>query len=211
MDLNLDNVNFLKELSTRRILLREWVMAYYGCNILKYDTSYDELISKVIDKTVELNNIAQSDVYHPLHYRGSRINEYGNHLENVLCEAITELTGEESENLGVGYPDCRTSLNGIMLYPEVKIGPNLESEGTMRSFYTSVPSKRTAIRKNLKDGMHLLFKFEHAGIGVLTGRCKVVDLYNMEYNAVTKQEGNDLDIFACESIYDNTFSNKLFS
>ena len=203
-DLNWDNIKFLKELSTRRITLREWLMAHYECDIIKYDDRFDNLISEIIHKTVEINDMAQSDVNHPLHYKGSRINEYGNHLENVLCEAITQITGEQSENLGTGYPDCRTSIGGMMLYPEVKIGPNLDEQGSMRSFYTSVPKEKTKTRKNLKDGMHLLFKFEHDGIGKLTGRCKVVDLYEMEYEAVTKQEGSDKDIFACETVYDNT-------
>ena len=92
-------------------------------------------------------------------------------------------------------------MRGMFLYPECKISRDIEKASSLRSFYTSVPAERTKKIKNLQDGMHLLFKFEHNGPGVLTGRHKVFDLNGMEYVSEALQQGNDKNVYDCEMIF----------
>ena len=204
--LNEENLNYLKSQTKRRITLNEYVKAYYDADILPYDESLNEILQKAIAQTLELTKEAENNPGHPLYYPvNKRINEYGNHVENVLCTAIEEITGNTAKNLGVGYPDVRTNINNYNIYPECKIGPDIDVVGGMRSFYTTTPAARTKKIKNIQDGIHLLFKFEHAGAGRLTGRYRVFDLNGLEYTAEgSLQQGNDKDIYKCNLVLTNS-------
>lgn len=200
-----DNIGFLRKQAKRRITLNEYVKAYYDADIIPFDTGLLDILQQAITRTFDITKTAYGDAEHPLHYReGGRINEYGNHVENVLCAAIEEITGVEAKNLGVGYPDVRTAISGYTIYPECKITKDLDEVSGMRSFYTTTPAERTKKIKNLQDGMHLLFKFEHAGPGVLTGRFRVWDLNGLEYTAEgSLQQGNDKDVSKCKLIMES--------
>lgn len=196
MILNDNNINFLKNQTKRRITLNEYVKAYYDCNIIPYSAQLDTIIKKSCDRVFEITDQASNDPSHKFYYpKNKRINEYGNHVENVLCAAIEEITGNKAKNLGVGYPDVATKVFDYHIYPECKISSDISDVGSMRSFYTTTPAPRTKKIKNLQDGIHLLFKFEHDGPGRLTGRYKVWDLNGLEYTAEgSLQQGNAKDI-----------------
>ena len=192
----MNNVEYLRAQSKRRITLNDYVRAYYDAEIVPYDYSLNEIILKAIERTFELTEEAYRNPTHPCYYDESkRINEYGNHVENVLCRALQEITGNEAKNLGVGYPDVRTSISTHIIYPECKITQDIDEIGSMRMFYTTTPAERTKKIKNLQDGMHLLFKFEHDGPSRLTGRYKMYDLNGLQYTAEgSLQQGNDKDL-----------------
>lgn len=204
--LNPANIDFLRAQTKRKITLNEYVKAYYDVDIVAYDTVLDSVLIAAIQKTFELTQQAENDPAHPLYYPPSkRINEYGNHVENVLCAAIEQITGNGAKNLGVGYPDVRTVVGDYNIYPECKIGPNIDVIGSMRSFYTTTPAPRAKKIKNIQNGIHLLFKFEHAGPGKLTGRYRVFDLNGLVYTAEgSLQQGNDQDIYRCNLVLENT-------
>jgi hypothetical protein len=196
MILNENNIAFLKSQSKRRITLNEYVKAYYDANILPYDNALDNVIQKSCARVFEITKAAYNNPSHEFYYSyDKRINEYGNHVENVLCAAIEEITGNSAKNLGVGYPDVRTKIFDYNIYPECKICADIDDVGSMRSFYTTTPAERTKKIKDLHDGIHLLFKFEHDGPGKLTGRYKIWDLNGLEYTAEgSLQQGNAKDI-----------------
>jgi len=197
-----ENVDFLRGLGKRSITLNDYVKAYYDVEILPYDISLNPILQKVIDRVYEITKEAFDNPQHEYYYAPNRrINEYGNHVEDVLCQAIEDVDGTEAKNLGVDYPDVRTKLGGYFLYPECKISSNIDEVGSMRSFYTSVPAERTKKIKNLQDGMHILFKFHHNGPGVLTGRHKVFDLNGMQYVSEALQQGNDKNVYACKMLF----------
>lgn len=199
------NIQYLLAQHKRKITLNEYIKAYYNADILSYDNALDTVLNAAIQRTFELTHAAENNPTHPLYYSSTkRINEYGNHVEKVLCAAIEEITGNPAKNLGVGYPDVKTVINNYNIYPECKIGPNIDVVGSMRSFYTTTPAERTKRIKNIQDGIHLLFKFEHAGPGRLTGRYCVFDLNGLVYTAEgSLQQGNDLDIYKCNLVLKN--------
>jgi hypothetical protein len=202
MSWNQENVDFLQGLGKRTITLNDYLKAYYGVEILPYNNTLDEILKKVINRVYEITNEAYNNPSHKYYYAPhKRINEYGNHVEDVLCQAIEDVDGSKAKNLGVGYPDLSAKMRGMFLYPECKISRDIEKASSLRSFYTSVPAERTKKIKNLQDGMHLLFKFEHNGPGVLTGRHKVFDLNGMEYVSEALQQGNDKNVYDCEMIF----------
>jgi hypothetical protein len=170
------------------ITLNEYIEAYYNSKILPYDSKYDSMVSAIANNVVVINP--------SMPYEG-RINEYGNHLENILCASVEELYGVKAENLGTGYPDIRFNIDGVWFYGEVKIGPDLwKKPDTFRMFYTSTPKPKTIQRKNIQDGYHLLFHFEHAGPGALTGRWRVTDLDGFSYLAYGQiQQGSTKDLY----------------
>jgi hypothetical protein len=197
-----ENVDFLRSLKKRSITLNDYVKAYYDVEILPYDTSLNPILQKVINRVYEITKEAYNDPTHEYYFASTRrINEYGNHVEDVLCQAIEDVDGNEAKNLGVGYPDVRTTLGGYFLYPECKISKDIDTVGSMRSFYTSVPAERTKKIKDLQDGMHILFKFQHNGPGILTGRHKIFDLNGMEYVSEALQQGNDKHVYACNMLF----------
>jgi len=175
------------------ITLNDYVKAYYGKNILKFDPKYEETITEISEKVVELNPRIPYD---------GRINEYGNHLENTVVAAINEVCVDVKDlgamTLGTGYPDIRFKYDNKWFYVEVKIGgPDLwVKPSSFRMFYTSTPKPKVKERKDIKDGYHLLFHFEHNGPGKLTGRYRITDLCEFEYQAHgRKQEGSSKDLY----------------
>ena len=174
------------------ITLNDYVEAYYEKKILKFDTKYTKILTKISKKVVELNPT--------MPYKG-RINEYGNHLENTVVAAINEVCGEVEDlgamTLGTGYPDIRFKYDKKWFYVEVKIGPDLwVRPSSFRMFYTSTPKDIVAQRKDIQHGYHLIFHFEHNGPGELTGRYRITDLDGFLYHAHgRKQEGSSIDLY----------------
>lgn len=185
----MDSVTYLKEQKERRITLNDFVMAYYDSLILPIEDELLPFLKDLVDITFEMNE--------RLPYVG-RINEYGNHLEEVMLEAIQEKYGKSVtvEKLGSGYPDLRINYQGKMLYPELKISKDIDALTTFRVFYTSTPKEITKNRKDIKNGYHVLFHFEHLGPGSLSGRFKVTDLNGFEYTALGNiQQGHYKDLY----------------
>lgn len=202
MSWNQDNVDFLRGLGKKTITINDYMKAYYNVEILPYNDILNDTLQKVINRVYEITKEAYGNPSHKYYYAPhKRINEYGNHVEDVLIQAVEDVDGATTKNLGVGYPDVSTILHNIVLYIECKISENIDKVSGMRSFYTSVPAERTKKIKNLQDGMHLLFKFEHDGPGVLTGRHKVFDLNGMEYVSEALQQGSDKNVYACDMIF----------
>lgn len=207
MTYNPQIVETLRKLNSFEMTLNDYIKAYYDAEVLPFPSELKTTINQVIDKVMVICKDAENDTDHPFFYhRSKRINEFGNHLEDVVCEAIKQITGNEADNLGTGYPDVRTQIQEWNIYPECKTTQDIDEHTTMRTFYTSLPSERTKKRKNIKDGVHLLFTFEHDGDSNhsqgrgLTGRYTIRDLCGFKYYMVVKQEGNGVDIAKCPII-----------
>ena len=185
----IDSVTYLREQKERRITLNDFVSAYYDCDILEVTPDLHEFFLDVVILTIDMNV--------NLPYTG-RINEYGNHLEEVMLRAIQEKYKEEIvvEKLGSGYPDLRLQFGDIMIYPELKISIKIDEINTFRVFYTSTPKEKTKKRKSIVDGYHILFHFEHDGSGMLSGKYRVTDLNGFEYTALGNiQQGSYKDLY----------------
>lgn len=184
----MNNIEYLKNQGERRIKLNEFILAYYDANVIPLPSEFNSFIRDIVMFTIEMNE--------SMPYEG-RINEYGNHLEKILVEAINSNYDDiNAENLGSGYPDTRFTYKGVNIYPEVKINPNVYETDSFRTFYTSTPKDRTKNIKSIKDGCHLLFHFEHNGPGILTGRYRVSDLDGYEYTSMGSiQQGNTKDLY----------------
>lgn len=185
----IDSVTYLREQKERRITLNDFVSAYYDCDILEVTSNLHEFLLDVVRLTIDMNV--------NLPYTG-RINEYGNHLEEVMLRAIQEKYKEEIvvEKLGSGYPDLRLQFGDIMIYPELKISKKIDEINTFRVFYTSTPKEKTKKRKSIVDGYHILFHFEHDGPGMLSGKYRVTDLNGFEYTALGNiQQGSYKDLY----------------
>lgn len=189
----MNNVEFLRNLENRYITLNDWCEAYYNAKVLLLPIEEHLIFKKITEKAIEIL---------PKYPYNGRINEFGNHMENVLIEAIQiVLDIEEVVNLGSGYPDIHFSLNGKDYYPECKVSgiKTFDKPSSFRMFYTSAPSEKTKKMKNIKDGHHLLFHFEHNmkknGIGSLTGRFKITDLDGFVYKSESIQQGSAKDLY----------------
>ena len=201
-----ENVDYLRNQSKRRITLNDYLWAYYEAEITPYDPALNPILQQAIERTLTITAEAYENPDHAYYYpTHKRINEYGNHVENVLCQAIEDVTGSSAENLGVGYPDVRTRLGNHWVYPESKICEDIHKVSSMRSFYSTTPAAKTLKIKQLQTGMFLLFKFEHAGPSRLTGRYRVFDLNGLEYTAEgSLQQGNDRDVFKTKQVLART-------
>lgn len=198
----MNNVEFLRSLENRKITLNDWCEAYYNAKVLSLPSNEHDLFKKVAEKAIE--------ILPEFPYRG-RVNEFGNHMENVLIEAIKRILNVEAINLGSGYPDVYFTYNGKNYYPECKIGKNIfDKPSSFRMFYTSAPSKRTKKIKKIKDGYHLLFHFEHdmkqTGVGSLTGKFKITDLDGFVYKNESIQQGSGKDLYESHNkVFAKTF------
>jgi len=189
-----NNVEFLRNLENREITLNDWCEAFYDAKIFPLPTEEYSLFEQIARKTIDIFKLTNEYPY------SGRRNEFGNHMENVLIAGVKEVLGIEAKNLGSGYPDVHFEYNGKNYYPECKVGHHLwkKADG-FRMFYTSAPKPRTKALKNIKDGHHLLFHFEHGmikdGPGVLTGRFKITDLDGFVYRVEAIQQGNAKDLY----------------
>lgn len=179
---------YLLNQQERRITLNDYIRVYYGAQVLPLPENLHDFIKTVMDRVVEIND--------ELPYYG-RINEYGNHMEKVFIEVLRRYFPEvTAEKLGSGYPDTRININGVWVYPEIKIAEDVYEVSGFRTFYTSTPKDKTKNRKNIQDGSHLLIHFEHDGPGRLTGRYRVSDLDGYEYTSLGSiQQGNTIDLY----------------
>ena len=192
MSISQSNVELLRSLEKREITLNDWCMAYYNAEIIPLPQEEYELFGEVARTTIEL--------LPEYPYKG-RVNEFGNHMENVLIAGIKKVLGADSVNLGTGYPDVYFEYNGKHYYPESKVGADLSKKPDgFRMFYTSAPAQSTKVTKNIQDGHHVLFHFEHGmpkggKTGILTGRYKVSDLDGFRYKTEAIQQGSAIDIY----------------
>ena len=185
----IDSVTYLREQKERRITLNDFVSAYYNCDILQVTPDLHDFLLDIVYLTIQMNG--------KLPYKG-RINEYGNHLEEVMLRALQEKYKEQIivEKLGSGYPDLRLQYGEIMIYPELKISKKIDDINTFRVFYTSTPKESTKKRKAIVDGYHILFHFEHDGPGKLSKKYRVTDLNGFEYTALGNiQQGSYKDLY----------------
>lgn len=174
------------------ITINDYIEAYYGKFIRPYSGDC-KLLDEIVNHAIRLN---------PLFPYSGRINEYGNHMENVLAQATTEVLGSSVRNLGTGYPDLHFEYNHEHYYFEVKIGADVFSKpDTFRMFYTTTPKPKTVQRKNIQNGYHILVHFEHAGAGSLSGRYRVSDLDGFQYWAYGQiQQGSTKDLYENHNI-----------
>ena len=184
-------IEFLRNLENRDITLNDWCEAFYNAKINPLPKEEFEIFKKVAEKTIE--------ILPEFPYNGRR-NEFGNHMENVLIEGVKRVLGVEGKNLGSGYPDVHFEYEGKNYYPECKVGKDIFAKPNgFRMFYTSAPKARTKELKNIQDGHHLLFHFEHGmeedGEGSLTGRFKITDLDGFGYRVEAIQQGNAIDLY----------------
>ena len=191
--INQDNVEMLRNLPHKvDISLNDWCMAFYNAKIFPLPEEEYELFGEVAKTTIEL--------LPEYPYKG-RVNEFGNHMENVLIAGIKKVLGADSVNLGTGYPDVYFKYNGKHYYPESKVGQDLSKEPDgFRMFYTSAPAEKTIKTKNIQDGHHILFHFEHAmpkgsKVGALSGNFKVSDLNGFRYKTENIQQGSAKHIY----------------
>jgi len=187
----MDNITYLKSQKKQKITLNDYISAYYDSEILEVTQDMIGFLSHIAEQTIIKNG--------EMEYHG-RINEYGNFIENVMVNAIKTYYGDDViiEMLGTGYPDLRLIIGEKIIYPELKISSNIDDvKSRFRVFYTSTPEEKTKLRKNIQDGYHILFHFEHSGPGQLTGRYKVTDLCNFEYMSHGNiQQGSYYDIYS---------------
>lgn len=188
----MNNVEYLRSLENKRkITLNDWCEAYYNAKVLVLPSNQYDLFYKVAQKAI--------DILPEFPYRG-RVNEFGNHMEKVLIEAIKRVLDVPAKGLGTGYPDVYFTHNGENYYPECKVGKNIfDKPNGFRMFYTSAPSEITKKSKNIKDGYHLLFHFEHDmkknGIGSLSGKFAITDLEGFPYYIQSIQQGTGKDLY----------------
>lgn len=104
-----------------------------------------------------------------------RVNEFGNHMEDVLRSTdSTRFTKPKKKNgkkQSTGYPDLQFISNNICVYPEIKVLKSGSEDGAMRSFYISTFDKVTS------DAVHIVIGFEHID-KKLTGKYHIVDMSN---------------------------------
>ena len=186
-----NNIEFLRNLEKIEITLNDWCEAFYNAKIIPLPKEEYQLFNEVARATIQL--------LPKFPYTGRR-NEFGNHMEDVLIAGIEQVLGAEAKNLGTGYPDVHFEYNGKHYYPESKVGKDLwKKPDGFRMFYTSAPKQVTKAKKNLQDGHHILFHFEHGmetdGEGVLTGRFKISDLDGFKYKVEAIQQGSAIDLY----------------
>lgn len=103
-----------------------------------------------------------------------RINELGNHMEDVLRKTSSKFskpakaTGKKQST---GYPDLKFDSSNGLVYTEVKVLSDTSANSDMRSFYLSSFDKITS------DAVHVVVGFEHQE-KVLTGKYHIVDMSN---------------------------------
>lgn len=102
-----------------------------------------------------------------------RVNEFGNHMEEVLKKTDPTKFSKPSKSNGkkqsTGYPDLKHALNHIIIYDEVKVLNKGSDLSDMRSFYMSTFDKITS------DAVHIVIGFEHVD-KKLTGTYHIVDM-----------------------------------
>jgi hypothetical protein len=106
------------------------------------------------------------------HWSG-RVNEFGNHMEEVLRKTdptrFSKPTKSNGKKQSTGYPDLKFPSNNIVVYPEIKVFKAGSEDGTMRSFYLSTFNKITS------DAVHVVIGFEHVD-KKLTGKYHIIDM-----------------------------------
>jgi hypothetical protein len=102
-----------------------------------------------------------------------RVNEFGNHMEDVLrktnSEKFTKPKKSNGKKQSTGYPDLKCTSNNTVVYDEVKVLKSGSDDGVMRSFYLSTFDKITS------DAVHVVIGFEHID-KKLTGNYHIVDM-----------------------------------
>ena len=102
-----------------------------------------------------------------------RVNEFGNHMEEVLRKTnpnrFSKPTKSNGKKQSTGYPDLKFPSNDVVVYPEIKILNAGTKDGALRSFYLSTFDKITS------DAVHIVIGFEHID-KKLTGKYHIVDM-----------------------------------
>ena len=105
-------------------------------------------------------------------YNG-RVNEFGNHMEEVLRNTNPAKFSKPKKSNGkkqsTGYPDMTHMFSDIVIYDEIKILNESSELSDMRSFYMSTFDKITS------DAVHIVIGFEHVD-KKLTGKYHIVDM-----------------------------------
>jgi hypothetical protein len=104
-----------------------------------------------------------------------RVNEFGNHMEDVLRKTdptrFTKPTKANGKKQSSGYPDLKFPSNNVVVYPEIKIYNQGSDLSDLRSFYLSTFDKITS------DAVHIVIGFEHVDKR-LTGKYHIIDMKN---------------------------------
>lgn len=104
-----------------------------------------------------------------------RVNEFGNHMEDVLRNTdvtrFSKPTKKNGKKQNTGYPDLKFVSNNTIVYPEIKVLKKGSDAGEMRSFYLSTFDKVT------NDAVHIVIGFEHID-KQLTGKYHIIDMKN---------------------------------
>jgi hypothetical protein len=102
-----------------------------------------------------------------------RVNEFGNHMEEVLRKTdptkFNKPTKSNGKKQATGYPDLKCVSNNIVVYDEIKILNQGSDASDMRSFYLSTFDKITS------DAVHIVIGFEHVN-KKLTGKYHIIDM-----------------------------------
>lgn len=102
-----------------------------------------------------------------------RVNEFGNHMEEVLRKTdptrFTKPTKANGKKQATGYPDLKFLSYNIVVYPEIKILNQGSDDSDMRSFYLSTFDKITS------NSVHIVVGFEHVN-KKLTGKYHIIDM-----------------------------------
>jgi len=102
-----------------------------------------------------------------------RVNEFGNHMEEVLRKTnpnkFERPTKSNGKKQSTGYPDLKHRTDEFFVYDEAKVFNKGSDRGGLRSFYVSTFDKITS------DAVHIVIGFEHVD-KKLTGKYHIVDM-----------------------------------
>lgn len=102
-----------------------------------------------------------------------RVNEFGNHMEEVLRKTdparFSKPIKANGKKQSSGYPDLKFPSNNVVVYPEIKVFSQGSDSSDLRSFYLSTFDKITS------DAVHIVIGFEHVD-KKLTGKYHIVDM-----------------------------------
>jgi hypothetical protein len=167
-----------------KVKFEDIVLSQSGFNVLPLTDSIISDLAPFVEQAIKNYNTGPR--------WKKRVNEFGNHMEEVLRNTdptrFTKPTNAKGKKQATGYPDLKFVSNQIVVYPEIKILKQGSTDNAMRSFYVSTFGKITS------DAVHVVIGFEHVDMK-LTGNYHIVDMKNKTLTVKIEFACSNLELY----------------
>jgi len=177
--------------------LHEVIQQLYGETVLPYDRSQSEWLEVALEDALE--RINAEGVTAP------RVNEVGNAVEDVVCEALRRAGFEADRPMtrsghrrAAGYPDIEASRGEDAFYFEIKTYHPSTEDSSQRTFYLS-PSDDPKVTH---PAFHLVIAFameEREPDRYFARRVRVVDLHDLPVKLKLEYNANNRNLYGNEA------------